>query len=162
MEEREEGLEEQTTTNEAGKITVDDAIEMIVGSNKELKAYWVNTIDEEYEGSYDENRQDLIDIITVVDYIIEKYKCDDTANLPEIFANIEAALQDPTPETQELVVTGILEGLQNSCNMEQLDYHTGFNGWLGEKSKGYWDALIYVHESNDPADVKEDRIKTFL
>lgn len=161
MEEQEELLEE-TSADESGKTTVDDAIEMIVGSNKELKAFWVNSISEEYEGDYEENRQDLIDIITVVDYIIEKYKSNDTELLPDLFLNIERALANPTDDTRELVVTGILEGLQNGCNMEQLDYYTGFDAWLGELSKKYWDSIIYIQESNDPAYLKEQRIKTFI
>ena len=152
----------QEAINEEGKTTVDEAIALIVNSNPELKAYWDNTIDEEYEGSYEENRQDLIDIITVVDYIIEKFRSDDTSDLSAIFANIEEAFQNPSTDAKELIVTGILEGLQNGCDMEQLDFRNGFDKWLGEKSKRAWDGLIYLHDSNEPYEVKAERIKTFI
>lgn len=152
----------QNAINEEGKTTVDEAIALIVNSNPELKAYWDNTIDEEYEGAYDEKRQDLIDIITVVDYIIEKYRSNDTSDLHTLFANIEEAFQDPSSAAKELVVTGILEGLQNSCDMHQLDFRNGFDTWLGAKCKRAWDGLIYLHDSNDPYEVKAERIKTFI
>ena len=152
----------QEAINEEGKTTVDEAIALIVNSNPELKAYWDNTIDEEYEGAYEENRQDLIDIITVVDYILEKFRSNDTSDLHAIFANIEEAFQNPSTDTKELIVTGILEGLQNGCDMEQLDYRSGFDGWLGKKSKRAWEGLIYLHETNDSYDVKAEKIKTFI
>jgi hypothetical protein len=152
----------QEAINEEGKTTVDEAITLIVNSNPELKAYWDNTIDEEYEGAYEENRQDLIDIITVVDYIIEKYRSNDTSDLSTVFANIEEAFQNPSFDAKELIVTGIFEGLQNSCDMEQLDFRNGFDSWLGPKSKRAWEGLIYLHDSNDPYEVKTERIKTFI
>ena len=159
QEQEREFLEE---VNEEGKTTVDEAINLIVNANSELKAYWENTIEEEYEGSYAENRQDLVDIITVVDYIIEKYRSDDTGLLYELFDRIEQAFQNPSQDTKELIVTGILEGLQNGCDMEQLDFRNGFNKWLGAKSKRAWDGLIYLHDSNEPYEVKAERIKTFI
>lgn len=162
MSEQENELLGEETLNEEGKTTVDEAINLIVNANSEIKAYWENSIEEEYEGTYAENRQDLIDIITVVDYIVEKYRSDDTGLLYELFDRIEQAFQNPSSDTKELIVTGILEGIQNSCNMEQLDYHKGFNPWLGPKSKRAWDGLIYLHESNDPIDVKDEKLKGFI
>jgi|GEM_PF-2441818 len=153
---------EQNLATEEGKTTVDEAISLIINSNPELKAFWDNSIEEEYEGSYAENREDLIDIITVVDYIIEKYKSNDTELLSTIFENIEKAFADPNIEAKELIVTGILEGIQNACDMEQLDFRGGFDSWLGAKSKKAWDGLVYLHDSNDPYEVKMERIKTFI
>lgn len=162
MSEQESEVFEGEIVNEEGKTTVDEAINLITNANSEIKAYWENTIEEEYEGTYQENRQDLIDIITVVDYIIEKYRSDDTGLLYELFDRIEQAFQNPSQDTKELIVTGIFEGIQNGCDMEQLDFKHGFDTWLGPKSKRAWEGLIYLHDSNDPYDVKNERIKTFI
>lgn len=154
-----ENLENQGV--QEGKINIDQAIELIVNSTHSITECWNNFIREEYGNDYAEKRDDLIDIITVVDYIVSNFKEGQTGDFERFFDAIEQVLETGDETAREFVVVGILEGLQNNCGVENIEYHTSFNQWLKPKSKKIWDGLIYLWESNDSIEEKQEKMKGY-
>ncbi len=57
------------------------------------------------------------------------------------------------------MIVGIIEGLQNNCGLENIEYHTTFNQWLLPRTQKIWDGLIYLWESNDSVEEKHEKLK---
>jgi len=157
-----ENLENQETIeNKESRINIDQAIELIVTSSHSISKCWNDFLLEEYGNSYAENRDDLIDIITIVDYIVSKLKDEETVDFEGFFTAIEQVIETGDEASRELVTVGVLEGLQNNCGLENIEYHTCFDQWLKPKSKKLWDGLIYLWESNDSIEEKQEKLKDF-
>jgi len=157
-----ENLENQEITgNSENKINIDQAIEIIINSTHSISQCWNEFIQEEYGNDYAEKRDDLIDIITIVDYIVSKLKEEQTGDFERFFATVEQVLETGDEAARELAVVGILEGLQNNCGVEDVEYHTCFNQWLKPKSQKIWDGLIYLWESNDSIEEKQEKLKDY-
>jgi hypothetical protein len=150
-----------TAESQENKLSVDQAIDLLISSSHEITACWNEYIKEEYNSDYAENRTDLVDIITVVDFIVGKFKEEQTIDFRVFFENIEQVLVDGDDSARELVIVGILEGLQNNCGLENIDYHHGFDQWLKPNTKRVWDSLIYLWESNDSVEQKQEKLKDF-
>lgn len=150
-----------TAESQENKISVDQAIELLTSSSRGLNSCWNAFIHEEYGNEYAENRDDLIDIITIVDYIVGQLKDGKTEDFKDIFASVEQVLENSDESARELIIVGLIEGLQNNCGLENINYHTTFNQWLKPKSKKIWDGLIYLWESNDSMEEKQEKLKDF-
>ncbi|NOU17627.1 MAG: hypothetical protein HOO91_08720 [Bacteroidales bacterium] len=150
-----------TTETQENKINVDQAIELLISSSHGINSCWNAFINEEYGDNYAENRNDLVDIITMVDYIVGNLKEGKTFDFKVIFEVAEQILETGDDTARELIIVGLLEGLQNNCGLENLDYHTGFDQWLKPKTKKTWDGLIYLWESNDSMEEKHEKLKDF-
>ncbi|MHC1703012.1 MAG: hypothetical protein AB9846_03790 [Tenuifilaceae bacterium] len=147
--------------SEVVKMSVDQAIELLTSSSHEINSCWNAFIHEEYGNDYADNRDDLIDVITLVDYIVGNFKQGKTNDFKSFFAAVEEILEKGDDSSKELIIVGLLEGLQNNCGLENLDYHHAFDGWLGTKSKKAWDGLIYLWESNDSIEEKQEKLKDY-
>ncbi|HCT30827.1 MAG TPA: hypothetical protein DIW31_08850 [Bacteroidales bacterium] len=147
--------------SQENKITVDQSIELLLSSSHGIGSCWNDFIQEEYGDKYAENREDLIDIITIVDYIVSNLKEGKTDDFRSIFAAIEQILETGDDASRELMVVGIIEGLQNNCGLENIEYHTTFDQWLQPKAKKTWDGLIYLWESNDSIEEKQEKLKDY-
>jgi len=150
-----------TTESQENKITVDQAIDQLVSSSHGINSCWTKFINEEYSNEYAENRNDLVDMITLVDYIVGNLKVHKTDDFKNFFSAVEQVLENGDDTSRELIIVGILEGLQNNCGLENIDYHTIFDGWLKPKTKKTWDGLIYLWESNDSIEEKQEKLKDF-
>lgn len=150
-----------TTESQENKMNVDQAIELVTTSSHGVSSCWNAFIHEEYGNDYGENREDLIDVITIVDYIVNNLKEGKTDDFKNIFSAIEQVLETGDDAAKELMIVGVIEGLQNNCGLENIDYHHTFNQWLGPKSKKTWDGLIYLWESNDSMEEKQEKIKDY-
>lgn len=147
--------------SQENKITVDQAIELLTSSSHGISSCWNAFIHEEYGNDYAENREDLIDIITIVDYIVGELKEGKTSEFKEFFAAVEQVLENGDDNARELIIVGLIEGLQNNCGLENLEYHTSFNQWLMPRTQKTWDGLIYLWESNDSMEEKQEKLKDF-
>jgi hypothetical protein len=150
-----------TTENQENKINIDQAIEMLTSSSHGINSCWNAFIHEEYGNEYAENREDLIDIITIVDYIVGKFKEGKTDDFNNFFSAVEEIVENGDDASRELILVGLIEGLQNNCGLENIDYHTTFNQWLKPKTQKIWDGLIYLWESSDSMEEKQEKLKDF-
>ncbi len=153
--------ESQEIENKENKISVDQAIELLTSSSHGIASCWNAFIHEEYGNDYTEKREDLIDMITLVDYIVGKLKEGRTDDFKGFFSAVDQVLEEGDDTAKELMIVGLLEGLQNNCGLENLDYHTTFNQWLKPRSQKVWDGLIYLWESNDSMEEKQEKLKDF-
>jgi hypothetical protein len=151
-------MTEETQDN---KINVDQAIGLLTSVSHDITACWNSFIKEEYNNDYSEKKDDLVDVITLVDYIVEKLKEERTGDFKAFFEAVEQILENGDENAQELIVVGILEGLQNNCGLENINYHTGFNQWFKPLTQKAWDSLIYLWESNDSMEEKQEKLKGF-
>jgi len=129
------------------QIKRDSALAMLVSVFPNLKLNWESYVKSEYE-NYSEERLDYVDIGEIIRYIIEKKKCDDTSQFEEFFNRVETILVNGDDYTKELIVIGLLEGIQNVCGFD-VDYYTGFNDWLKPETKRAWEELIHFWEGNE-------------
>ncbi len=153
--------ENQEAEQEIGKIGIDKALEIIISCHQEVTSSWDSYIREEYNGNYSNNGDPMVDIITIVEFVVGKIKNSQTSGLKELFSAIEEVLENGDNSVKELIVVGFLEGLQNNCEMQEVDYHTAFNGWFNAKTQRAWDGLIYLWESADPIEVKQQNLLNF-
>lgn len=147
--------------SEAVKMNVDQAIDLLTASSHDINSCWNAFVKEEYGNNYAENRDDLIDIITLVDYIVGKLKEGKTNDFKAFFSSVEQVLENGDDSSKELIIVGLLEGLQNNCGLENIPYHTAFDTWLCPKTKKSWDGLIYLWESNDSMEEKQEKLKDY-
>lgn len=126
------------------KINRDAALEMLISVFPDLKQQWESHIKSEYQ-NYDEERLDYVDIGEIIRYIVEKKKSSNTFRFDEFFNRVETILVNGDDYTKELLVIGLLEGIQNVCGFD-VDYYTGFNDWLKPQTKRAWDELIEFWE----------------
>lgn len=154
-------VEENASEQEVNKISVERSMELITGCHHEVTSCWNEYLREEYNGNYLENRDDMVDIITIVEFIVTRIKDSKPNGLKELFQAIEQVLDTGDGSSRELVVVGILEGLRNNCDIENIDYHNLFDNWFLQKTKKVWDGLIYFWESSDPVEIKQQNLLNF-
>ena len=127
--------------------TVNNALDLIIHSDPELKNRWDEYIIMEYQGDLSD-RLIYTDIGVIIRYIVEKYKAGQTESFPFIFTNIENILKSCDKQTKDLITVGLFEGIQNVGGTE-IDYYYGFNKWLYTLSGAQWRAVIDFWEGTD-------------
>ena len=116
---------------------------ILSNSCKELKADFNNYLLDTYQTlEYTDNRLTFPDIGNISRFIVWKFKFGDTSCFDKIFENAELILNEGSETTQNLIIVGLFEGIQNVGGWHKVDYYTGFDKWLKPKSKKAWDELI--------------------
>lgn len=137
-------------------IDRDKAFDILTSTFPELRSRWTNYI-QEYS-DYASDRIDYVDIGQIIDFVVEKVKSGNQDGLTNFFDQVEAILSNGDDYTKELIVIGLLEGIQNVSGWDKVDYHKGFDQWLKPKTKEAWDQLIHFWESDESKE-KWDKIK---
>ncbi len=129
-------------------IDRDNALELLSSTFLDLNKQWILYKQTEYK-DYQSERLDYIDIGIMIDYIVSKVKVGQTDGLDEFFNRVELILAKADDYTQNLIVIGLLEGIQNVSGWDNIDYHKGYDKWLRPATKKYWDDIIYFWESDE-------------
>jgi hypothetical protein len=124
-----------------------DTCLLLASVDKELKEYFSNYLLDEYKGDNSE-RLDYVDISEIARFILTKYKDNQVDKLKIIFDQVENILTNCDDKTENLIVVGLFEGIQNSCGTE-IDYHFQFDNFLKPISKFKWDRLIDSWEGEE-------------
>lgn len=130
----------QSSNNKLTEIQRKNICLLIASADNELKEYFDNYISEEYKTDEVE-RLDYMDIGEIARFILTKFKAKQYETLKVLFDKVETLLIECDSETENLIVIGLFESLQNICGTET-DYHFVFNPWLRPISKEKWDKLI--------------------
>jgi hypothetical protein len=132
-------------TTQYTESNIDKIFSKLISSDNELKLQF-----EKYISEYADlnDRLNYIDICEISRYIIDKVLKGETQTLASIFDNVEDILNACDTYTENLIVIGLFEGIQN-VGGSKIDYYFGFNKWLKPKSKLKWDALIDSWEGSD-------------
>lgn len=139
-------------------ITADTVFHTLTSTSADLKSRWNAYINREYnDQDYKTERLDYVDVGEICRFIVEKFKQQDTKNFGRFFENVEMLLVNGDDDIKNLIIVGLLEGIQNISGHENVHYHNGFNHWLKPQTKKAWDDLIFFWES-DESKKKWDKI----
>ena len=73
-------------------------------------------------------------------YVVENYAQGTTKEFPELFSTVEASLQSPDPEFENLITVGFFEDIQNIASHREFGDDV-FRQWLGTRSAVIWDEI---------------------
>ena len=141
-------MTQSSSNNSQEPINRDSAIELLTSVFPDLTQQWESHISAEYQ-NYKEERLDYVDIGEIIRYIVEKKRRNDTSGFSDFFDRVETILIYGDDYMKELMIIGLLEGIQNLCGFE-VNYKTGFNEWLKPETKKAWEELIQFWEGNKP------------
>jgi len=131
-------------------ITADTVFDALISTSSDLKNRWETYISREYNNqNYKTERLDYVDIGEICRFIVDKFKQQDTKDFWIFFENVEMLIVKSDDNIKNLIVVGLLEGIQNISGHESVDYHNGFNHWLNPATKKAWDELIFFWESDE-------------
>lgn len=123
--------------------TNSDCLDYLSNASKELRADLLNYILHEYKSwTPVGQRYDYVDAGCIARSIILSYKTGKLTGFPEFFTRCELLIGLRDPNVHEFVVIGMFETIQNLCGWHGVDYHRGFDRWLGPESKIAWHELI--------------------
>jgi hypothetical protein len=88
-------------------------------------------------------------------YVVESYAKGVTVELPNLFGTVEAILQNPDPEIENLIAVGLFEDIQNIASHRDFGA-APFRQLLGPRSLVVWDE---VNEGMKPVAAWEARNK---
>ena len=148
-----------TVYNGEGAINIDTALAMLTSFSPELKDRWERYKSEEYD-NYQEERLDHVDIGQIVQYIVDKTNANQTDNFDIFFEKVETVIDKGDDNAVNLIVIGLLEGIQNKCGWENIDYYKNFDNWLKPKTKETWNKLIHFWESDESKQKWDEPNKT--
>lgn len=127
--------------------TNSDCLDYLSNASKELRADLLNYILYEYKSWTPlAQRYDYVDAGCIARSIILGYKTSNLTGFPEFFSRCESLINLRDPNVHGFVVIGIFEAIQNIGGGHKVDYHKGFDRWLGPESKLAWDELIDTWE----------------
>ncbi len=93
----------------------------------------------------DEERGHYNDISVIAHYLVDCVKRVQTDFFPRVFQLVEQYITGGDEETRNLMVVGLLEGLQNVASWESFGYGV-FEQWLEPQSRVAWRQLEKVWE----------------
>ncbi|MBX2980428.1 MAG: hypothetical protein KF905_14140 [Flavobacteriales bacterium] len=127
------------------KMNIDqsECIIILANSCPDIKANYNNYLLDSYKTlSLKNDRLVYLDIGNFAQFIVWKFKSNETACFDRFFESAEVLLSNGDRSTQELIVVGLFEGIQNVGGWHNVDYYKGFDRWLRPQSKKAWDDLI--------------------
>ena len=121
------------------KIDRDAALALLTSPFPDLKEQWERHKSSEYT-DYQSERLDYVDIGVINRYIVDKFKVHQPKEFDDFFNRVEIILNQGDDYTKELMIIGLLEGIQNVSGWEDANYHD-FEKWLKPETKKAWNEL---------------------
>lgn len=137
------------------RFDTDKAINLLNESLDGFKEKWKKYIDETYD-DYAKERLDYADIAEISRNICDRISTRQTNDFDKFFDNLELILDNCNSDLENLMIVGLMEGIQNIGGGQKINYWTGFDKWLGPTTKKHWDNLIYSWEGTDAIDRYKD------
>ena len=140
----------------------DQVFEILTSTSPQLKAYWDQYLIREYSNEdHKTDRLTYFDMEAIGHFIVNKIKESDTQDFEVFFEKVEFILSESDPGITNLMVIGLLEGIQNICGTE-VDYHVAFNPWLRPITKKMWGEIIHFWESDESKNKWDEMVKNRL
>ena len=117
------------------------AVVEIANSFENLNEYWENYLKLEYS-DYENERNDFMDMSAISRHLISLMQKNDTSDFIMFFTSVEKVLNKCDTDTEELIVTGLLESIQNNAIDNKIDISDSFDIWLQPTTKKRWNELI--------------------
>lgn len=123
--------------------TNSDFLNYLSNAGREMRADFLNYVHHMYpDGIESGSRNDYVDVGCLSRFIVLGFKTGCTQDFGAFFSRCESLLGLGDKNAHEFVVIGAFEGIQNIAGWHEVNYHVGFDKWLGRKSKVAWDELI--------------------
>ncbi|HYL86387.1 MAG TPA: hypothetical protein VE263_19340 [Candidatus Angelobacter sp.] len=114
-----------------------EQIEQLVAAAPSFRNRWEGFL-REWEG--EEAPPWFAGISELAHYIVENYARGVTVEFPSLFGTVEAILQNPDPEVENLIAVGLFEDMQNIASHRDFGA-IPFRRFLGPRSLVVWDEV---------------------
>lgn len=121
------------------------AVSTLVNVHQDLKENWESYIQQKY-GDYQSERVDFIDIEVISRHIWIRLVEGNTHDFPLFFDTLEDILNNCSIGTENLLVIGLIEDVQNLCRVKKIDHWKRFDQWLKPTTKKKWDFVARLCE----------------
>jgi len=122
-------------------LTREGVIPLLLEACPDLQPIWDTYYATNYTSGLRTERSYHSDILPIIKFLFERARDQETACFPALFAVIERLLNEGDERVADLVVIGILEGVQNLAINRGLG-HAVFLPWLGPQTRELWLGLI--------------------
>ncbi|MDR2237681.1 MAG: hypothetical protein LBE92_16280 [Chryseobacterium sp.] len=118
---------------------IDAVFDLLVSDSSYLKKNW----DEYYNKEYKDNRERLFyfDMMAISAFVIKLFHKKKSKDLQSFFDKVEIVLNDADSEVKNLILAGLIEGIQQICQYENIDMRYEFNSWLSPLTQKKWDEI---------------------
>lgn len=121
--------------------TEHEAFQLLLDSCPDFRPHWQETRTRFYFDNPPDRIAPYGELPWINAYMVDLASQGRTECFPAVFALIENLLLEGSPDVQNWVVVGVLEGVQNQVSHTDLGYGV-FEPWLGPETRKAWDALI--------------------
>lgn len=128
---------------------IEAVFELLVSGSSELKTGWEKHLREYYKDGRRERLFyfDMMEISTIAIKLFQQNKSED---LKLFFEKVETILNDADAEVTNLIFAGLIEGIQQICQYQNIDMRHGFDRWLLPETKKGWDAITQLFKHDEP------------
>ncbi|UKB83216.1 hypothetical protein LF887_19705 [Chryseobacterium sp. MEBOG06] len=118
---------------------IETVFDLLVSDSPYLKKNW----DEYYNKEYKDSRERLLyfDMMAISAFVIELFQKKKSKDLQSFFDKVEIVLKDADSEVKNLILSGLIEGIQQICQYENIDMRYEFNTWLSPLTQKNWDEI---------------------
>ena len=121
--------------------TLDTVFELLTSSSSYVKNNWEKYFKEEYINHKDRERLTYFDMMAISSFVIKLFQKKKHKELKSLFDAVEEILLDCDSEVQNLILAGLIEGIQQICPYKKIDMRYEFDTWLSHLTNKNWDEL---------------------
>ncbi|MFZ4930226.1 DUF7674 family protein [Chryseobacterium sp. Mn2064] len=118
---------------------IDNVFELLLSSSSYIKESWNDYFDEEYKNN--QLRLMYFDMTAIGGFVVKLFQQKKTKDLHLFFDNVELILHDADSEVKNLILTGLIEGIQQICQYENIDIRYEFDNYFHPLTKRNWDEI---------------------
>ncbi|MCS4303476.1 hypothetical protein [Chryseobacterium sp. BIGb0232] len=118
---------------------IDAVFDLLVSDSSYLKKKWSKYYNKEYKDNCE--RLLYFDMMAVSAFIIVLFQKKKSKALQSFFDKVEIILNDADSEVENLILAGLIEGIQQICPYKKIDMRYEFDSWLSPLTKKHWDKL---------------------
>lgn len=117
----------------------------LISASPFLKEKWFEYLENNYSGERQERLTyfDMMEISALVICLFQQKKSNE---LQLFFDHVEEILLDADEEVNNLMLAGLIEGIQQICRNENIDMRCEFDQWLSPVTKKNWDELTAFYK----------------
>ncbi len=121
-------------------IRIDEVFEILTSVSPDLKKQWNKYFELHYINMHKE-RLLFFDMMEISAIIVKLKKQKKNQSLELFFEKVELIIQRCDFDVTNLMQAGLIEGIQQICQYENIDMRHDFDAWLKPHTKKVWNEL---------------------
>lgn len=121
---------------------IDLVFDLLVSPTYQLRNEWSAYLRKRYMDPSDE-RLYYFDMMEISAMIVKRFQKKRAKTLQQFFKQVDMLLQKGDFEIRNLLLAGLIEGIQQICVYNNVDMRYDFDAWLLPHTKKNWDELAY-------------------